>query len=144
MTTWPFAEQKSIECRWNAMRFRKSTSIEPHEAVPNLEPCIFERAGQPVIGARAAEREQVAAGFEDAESFARPRFVPRLRVDIRFSAEMFSILRRSATSVVQQNPFVAITFFSSSLIRMLTTKRIPLLPHELQAIGRVRDDDVDA
>ena len=39
----------------------------PSDTIPDLKPRILDRAGQAVIGARAAEGQKMAAGLEDAE-----------------------------------------------------------------------------
>ena len=49
------------------VRLRKPAAVDPHHAVPNLPACVLDGTREPVVRARAAEREQVRAGFGDSE-----------------------------------------------------------------------------
>jgi hypothetical protein len=46
--------------------FRKSGTIEPANGVADFEAGVFDGAGEAVVGAGAAEGEEVAAGLQDA------------------------------------------------------------------------------
>jgi hypothetical protein len=48
----------------DVQRFRKSLRIYPGDAVPDLEPGVLNRDGEPVPGARAAECEQMPARLQ--------------------------------------------------------------------------------
>ena len=52
--------------------FREAGAVNPGDAVAYLESGVFDRGGESVAGAGAAEGEEVAAGFEDAEAFGGP------------------------------------------------------------------------
>lgn len=58
---------------WEALR------VQPCERVAHLESCVLDGDGEAVPGARAAEREQVTARFQDAQALspqARVRLDP--------------------------------------------------------------------
>ena len=59
---------------------REPRGIGPHQAVADLPARVLDGAGEAVIGARPAERQQVRAGLGDAEGFAGPDFVPCLHL----------------------------------------------------------------
>ena len=68
-----FVAERLVDPLADVMRFRKAAAVDPGELIADLETGILDRAGQPMIGARAAERDQVAARLQHAEHFA-PEF----------------------------------------------------------------------
>src|SRR6185312_15253510 len=80
----------------------ESGPVAPRKLVANLKPRVLDRAREPVIAARAAERRDVAAGLQLAQDFGpkldgESRFssVPRLRHKTSRSARINVSLRRS-------------------------------------------------
>ena len=53
----------------NVQAFREPTSVEPHHAVPYLEPGVLDGARQPVERAGASKCEQVTARFQHPQGF---------------------------------------------------------------------------
>jgi hypothetical protein len=112
----------------------KAAPIEVGEAIPDLEPGVLQRADEAVIGAGAAEGQEMASGFEDAESFGGPGGVPFLR---HSSADVGRT--RSDRSVVPVQACRLLGLISS----IEPTEPVPLLAHELQPVRRVGHDRVD-
>jgi hypothetical protein len=73
----------SIDGFRHVQRFRKSGPVQPGDRVADLEPGVFDGAGEAVEGAGAAEGEYVPAGFEDAQAFGGPQTAPVLELMAR-------------------------------------------------------------
>src|SRR3990167_5862120 len=54
----------------HVMTFRKPRSVQPHDRIANFKARILDRANHPVIGASAAEGDEMRAGFQDAIDLA--------------------------------------------------------------------------
>ena len=67
-----------VERLAHVQALREAAAVQPLQAVAHLEACVLRGAGEPVVGARAAEREQVAARLQHAERFLAPGAVPLL------------------------------------------------------------------
>jgi len=72
-----------VESFPDAVIFWKSLPVKEHQRVPNLEPAILNRHRQPVIGARAAKRQQIATRLQHPQRLSPERdtrhaVIPRL------------------------------------------------------------------
>src|SRR6185312_3987926 len=109
------------------MRLGESRAVEPRQAIADLPPRVLNRARQPVIGPRTAERREMRARLRNPQRFApglRPEgdvaAVPRLaheaRSDTRTAIRRIKILRSWTRAAFLARP---------------------------EVIGRVGDDSVD-
>src|SRR5581483_8779737 len=72
------AHVRAVDRLRHVERLGAALSVQPGEAVADLEARFLEGGGEPVVGAGAAEGEQVRPRLEHAQRLARPPLVPAL------------------------------------------------------------------
>src|SRR4029077_3011559 len=115
--------------------------------VADLETRVFDPAGHPVVGAGAAEGEEVTAGLQDAQALTRPELAPRLEGTVRSDRQVV-LPCRLRQRFPRLRPFGAVLLGwlglagARSHLR-LDRSAVPNRAHEANSIWRVRADRVD-
>src|SRR6516225_8699366 len=110
---FPFRACRFVDRFRHIQRLRKPRTVKPRNGIPYLESCVFDGAGESVPGAGAAEGEEVAAGFEDAQAFGGPGLMPILHYAALLSFDVRpgrGAAFASAADVVE-SPFGAVLAF---------------------------------